>query len=345
VGLGFEDADTDYVAIEDEPGERWRGCFADVYALADDDERQRAVELLGRPVDIAKDALERDLNPWVEWHSQITALAEESRDEGEFLARLEEWSTKSREDEDIASGLYRSTMQSDMAGQLFVRLVEVPEALPESLRELSERRRPSFLRLPFSEAIDAFLRRAIVSPAEFARLSDEAKTRALTATLLASGQVTERAARELRAALESGSTLADFARALREQELSLGILPSDPVYVENVFRTNMASAYGAGRYRQIRSPAVRAARPFVQYRTAGDARVRSSHARLRDLVFRQDDPEWPRYAPPNGFQCRCSVVTRASVPEGLRVTDAATLTVLPDEGFDTPPSVDFLPSS
>jgi SPP1 gp7 family putative phage head morphogenesis protein len=342
VGLGFEDAETDYVAIREEPGDEWRECFADVYALADDDERRRAVELLGRPVDIAKDALERDLNPWLSWHAQIAEIAEESASEGDFAARLEEWRLAAADDEDIASGIYRSTMQADMAGQLFVRLVEVPEALPESLRALDTRRRPSFLRLPFQEAIQSFLRRAIVSPEEFARLSDEAKTRAFTATLLASQQVTERAARELRAALETGSTLADFARAIREQEVSLGITPSDPAYVENVFRTNTGSAYGAGRFRQIRSPAVRAARPFVQYRTAGDSRVRDSHAKLRNLVFRQDDPGWPSYAPPNGFQCRCSVITLARLPSGVGVTDAATLTVRPDEGFDTPPSVDFV---
>src|SRR6185369_6166975 len=114
-----------------------------------------------------------------------------------------------------------------------------------------------------------------------------------------------------------------------------------PAYLETVYRTNVGLAYGAGRLRQIQSDAVRAARPFVQYRTAGDNRVRESHRLLDRVVFRQDDPDWPRFMPPNGFSCRCTCVTlRESQVDKSRVYSSADVPqdAQPDPGFDAAPT-------
>lgn len=47
----------------------------------------------------------------------------------------------------------------------------------------------------------------------------------------------------------------------------------------------------------------------LQYRTAGDEKVRASHNALRDTILPKSDPFWDSYCPPNGFgPCRCTVV-------------------------------------
>lgn len=46
----------------------------------------------------------------------------------------------------------------------------------------------------------------------------------------------------------------------------------------------------------------------LQYRTAGDNRVREEHAALRDITLPKSDPFWSSYTPPNGWNCRCTVV-------------------------------------
>lgn len=47
----------------------------------------------------------------------------------------------------------------------------------------------------------------------------------------------------------------------------------------------------------------------LQYRTAGDERVRDTHDALRDTTLHKSDPFWDSYFPPNGFgPCRCTVV-------------------------------------
>lgn len=49
-------------------------------------------------------------------------------------------------------------------------------------------------------------------------------------------------------------------------------------------------------------------RYFLQYRTAGDERVRQSHKNLRDVTLPKEDAFWNSYYPPNGWNCRCTVV-------------------------------------
>jgi SPP1 gp7 family putative phage head morphogenesis protein len=46
----------------------------------------------------------------------------------------------------------------------------------------------------------------------------------------------------------------------------------------------------------------------LQYRTAGDSRVRDSHAALAYVTLPVDDPFWNEYFAPNGWRCRCKVV-------------------------------------
>ncbi len=203
------------------------------------------------------------------------------------------------------------------------------------MRALDNRDRPAFLSMPFREAIDYFLSKQILTPDEFYALSDEHRARAFTASGLATDVLRQRAYDALRTALETGSTFEDFARTMREAGAD-----ADTGYLETVFRTNVMAGYGAGRYRQIMDPAVMEARPYGEYRDAGDYRVRPSHHALDGMVFRLDDPSWRPLFPPNGFGCRCGVVTLAAdqldgrrAIRGTQIPDGAG----PDEGFDAAP--------
>lgn len=46
----------------------------------------------------------------------------------------------------------------------------------------------------------------------------------------------------------------------------------------------------------------------LQYRTAGDDHVRPAHAALDRITLPPSHPFWKRYFPPNGWNCRCTVV-------------------------------------
>jgi len=218
-------------------------------------------------------------------------------------------------------------LRADMAGQLMVRGVEA------DVTALAARRTPSFLDMPFEEAIRLFRERRILSADEFYALSDLYRTRAFTATRLLTETLRERAYDELVRALEQGSTFEEFAAGVEDEATS----PLSQGYLENVFRTNVQQAYGAGRFRQLTHPDVIAARPYVEYRTARDSRVRPDHAELEGKQWRADDEAWHRVAPPNGFQCRCAIVSLSAEDldqEQLR----RRVDVEPDEGFAAPPT-------
>ena len=46
---------------------------------------------------------------------------------------------------------------------------------------------------------------------------------------------------------------------------------------------------------------------YLQYRTAGDDKVRPEHAALNGVTLPMSDPFWDEYFPPNGWNCRCTV--------------------------------------
>ena len=113
-----------------------------------------------------------------------------------------------------------------------------------------------------------------------------------------------------------------------------------PYRVRTIVRTNIQTAYSAGRYRRQRE--VMAARPYWQYSAVLDASTRPSHRELDDKVFRADDPIWQRIYPPNGFNCRCRV--RALSEQQVRTRgldvlagDAGLGGFQPDEGWDYAP--------
>lgn len=47
---------------------------------------------------------------------------------------------------------------------------------------------------------------------------------------------------------------------------------------------------------------------LLQYRTAEDGRVRDAHKALNRITRPASDPMWNTYYPPNGWNCRCTVV-------------------------------------
>lgn len=76
-----------------------------------------------------------------------------------------------------------------------------------------------------------------------------------------------------------------------------------------IFETNLRTAYAAGRWEQMRDPDVMRLRPYWQYRHGDSIVPRPEHLALDGLVLPADDPFWRTHYPPNGWGCKCKVVT------------------------------------
>ena len=83
----------------------------------------------------------------------------------------------------------------------------------------------------------------------------------------------------------------------------------DETYNRNYLRSEYnfvhASADMAAKWEEF---AADGDRYYLQYRTAQDDRVRPEHADLEGVTLPIDDSFWASYYPPNGWNCRCTVV-------------------------------------
>ena len=183
---------------------------------------------------------------------------------------------------------------------------------------------------PPDAAIEYWKQKAKLTYDEAKALGEEAMYRAFYVTGLAQHDLVQLVSDGLQQALENGETLADFKTRILSAIDSQGW---HDYRVENIFRTNMQTAYMAGRYKKMQQ--VKASRPYWQYIAVLDKRVRPSHAILHEKVYPADHEFWSTNYPPNGFRCRCTVRTLSEhqvQTQGLTVE-----TEMPKDGVWTDP--------
>lgn len=79
-----------------------------------------------------------------------------------------------------------------------------------------------------------------------------------------------------------------------------------PARLQTIYRTNMMTAYSVGEWEQIQEQAEVA--PYLLYDAIDDHRTRPEHAAWDGTIRPVGDAFWRDHMPPNGFNCRCSVI-------------------------------------
>lgn len=79
-----------------------------------------------------------------------------------------------------------------------------------------------------------------------------------------------------------------------------------PRRLETIFRTNLQTAYSAGKWQQIMDQADIA--PYLMYDAVDDFRTRAQHKAWDNKVLPATDKFWRSHYPPNGWGCRCGVI-------------------------------------
>lgn len=209
-----------------------------------------------------------------------------------------------------------------------------------------------------AEAVEYWKGKAPVSAEDFKRMEAGARSRAFAVSGLARMDQVQTVQNALGKAITNGESLADFKGRIGGIIEQQGWTGKKAWRVENIFRTNMQSAYMAGRFEQMKR--VAKARPYWKLVAVRDRRTRQTHLAVDGLVFPHDHPFWDTWYPPNGFACRCVVVTlskrqvkaqgltvQTEMPDTIRVVDSATgmesfVTPLPDKGWATNVGKDWL---
>jgi len=303
--------------------------------------RTTAIEAVGRPGSIA---LRTQLGLAVNGAAWVASLGEwldTASDSDDAIDAVDAWADEIGNDQALSDSVYQSTFQAALGGQLWVLEHEAVDEPAPRVRA----NEAAFLDMPFDEAVAFFRSKGLMTEAEFDALRDRYREGGFIARRLASERLQELARASLARLLDQGMTLREIRAVLGNAESveaqALGITPAAPHYIETIIRTNVATAYGAGRWEAMNSPAVAKLRPFLQYRCAGDSRVRPNHRALHGLVFPQGSDVAAYYAPPLGFRCRCTMVTlsaRQVEARGLTVTDSRIPNVDPDPGWEVAPA-------
>ena len=181
----------------------------------------------------------------------------------------------------------------------------------------------------------------------YKELEKKSEARAFSVSHYASAEVLNQFLRELVDAVEDGTTYDTFLENMNTFLERNGYTAVNPWHASVIFETNVQTAYNAGHYETMQK--AKKYRPYWQYKTAGDGRVRETHAAMQDKVYAADDPIWNVWYPPNGYRCRCTEVslTEEQVKRmGLEVsskpptslTEFGDIPVFPDKGFSNNPA-------
>ncbi|MEO0034833.1 MAG: hypothetical protein RLZZ501_856 [Pseudomonadota bacterium] len=140
-------------------------------------------------------------------------------------------------------------------------------------------------------------------------------------------------------ALEKGTTLAEFKRALiptlqdkgwwgraPAPDPKTGTAPpsqlGSPRRLKTIFDVNLRMAYAAGKWAQAER--TRDTHPYVQYSAILDDHTREDHRRWNGTVVPLDSPWLDTHTPPCGWNCRCTLrpLSRHDLAEeGLKVEE------------------------
>ncbi len=210
--------------------------------------------------------------------------------------------------------------------------------------------------ISFDEAKKYFGEKIPISLEDFSKLSAKYKTFTFTVSGYTKAQILNKFHQELLKAIEDGSTMKTFKDNMNQFLETTGYEGITNFQADNIYRTNIQTAFQSGHYEQMVKPDVMKARPYWMYDAMNDQRTRRSHLAMDGRVFKADDPIWDTWYPPNGFRCRCSVITLSErqvkernlvVETGAPVAgeiDGRFVSILPDPNFSTNAAKDrFIP--
>lgn len=191
----------------------------------------------------------------------------------------------------------------------------------------------------FEEAVREFRKRLPMTDAQYEELDAAAREHAFKVAGVTTADVAQTVFSALDRAIADGSTLEDF-KAEAGASLAEAWGGEDSGRVETVFRTNVNSAYNAGRHQVFSAPTVQKSRPYWRFDATMDSRTSDVCEQCDGTVLPADDPFWRKFSPPLHPNCRSYLVALTAEEAGDEgLTDGEpNLDAEPADGFGKRPS-------
>lgn len=188
--------------------------------------------------------------------------------------------------------LFDILSSSDLRDSVFAALVQADRLGTDSVPATLEHAEAVWgAGKPFREQLDFF------------------KAKSFTIACVARDDVVAMVKDELEKAMKGKSDIREFRKNLDHIFRQAGLNLLHPHRIDTIYRTNMQQAFSAARYLQMTKPHILKARPFWKYVAVKDGSTRPAHKAMDGRVFHHDNPVWRVWYPPNGFNCRCQVIS------------------------------------
>lgn len=192
-----------------------------------------------------------------------------------------------------------------------------------------------FLTASLEDSLQWFREKAVLTDEEFYELEGRWRARAFTVSDVTDLDLVSEVWRALDSAIENGTGYQDFRAAIGDK-LAEEWGGENLSRLETIFRTNIQSAYSAGRYIQNNKPEVRATHPYSKLLVVEDDRTSEICESLDGTCLPSDDPFWASHQPPLHFNCRSDVVALSEEEAREEGIDVHGPDVEADDGFGNP---------
>jgi len=230
--------------------------------------------------------------------------------------------------DNLARVIGETMTMADLYGRrrLFLELDAAMDRAPPDAVFDARTDNPIIPHVAFTDAFNDLIRREPRLAATAQDVADLYKDRYSFALVKSADEaLTERIRNYVAASVQGTPSITEMIREIGDFTKS---------YADTVYRTNLTTAYTAGRFEQAQDPDVRAVIPAMERFSVRDSALRSgrpqdngeNHAAAHGFVADTRDPMWARVAPPSGYNCRCSVrmvsnweLRKRGLLEGVRV--------------------------
>lgn len=160
----------------------------------------------------------------------------------------------------------------------------------------------------YDEALDFLQQRLNLTPEQIAAIEQQYAPVALKVTQGLSGAVEKRMQQATRDATAQGLSVRDGVKLYRQELANAGVTPANDYALEAVFRTQVQTAYSAGRWQSLQDPDIDEILWGYEYAAIEDDRTTELCQDLDGTIRPKDDPIWSTYWPPNHFSCRSTTL-------------------------------------
>lgn len=234
--------------------------------------------------------------------------------------------------DDATFGAIQDAMYNTLMVSYLLGIIHVKEAITDKQLFADN---PYYIKP--ERALEYFKLKADMAKAEYEKLSAQAKIRAFTTAALSESDSIAGVKKFLMDAIEEGENYIALLERVQDSDiLAKSGFGDNPWYWETVFRTNVTSAFNAGRLIEAMENIKDVA--ALEYIGIDDNRQTFICKVYDGTILEPYHPFWEYATPPNHFNCRSTIrIIVRGTPEADNLTLSTVPGPMPDEAFAVNP--------